>query len=459
MSVSASEAVLAPSARGAAADILVQVEIRDAFADVLLDHALTALIQDQRDRGLLTELVYGTLRWRARLDAELRSITRRPLDKTDAYLRNLLRLSLYQLRFLDKIPAYAIVSEAVALAKAAGSASAGGFVNAVLRAALREKSELSEPKPSEANIVALAEYWSHPLWLTEKWTQTYGLPEAIALLKANNQPSPLVVRANLLKGTRQELLHFFADYGVDAAPTRWSPQGIRLNSPSLVSRLPGFSSGRFQVQGEASQLVTLLLDPKPGERVLDSCAAPGGKTTHIAELMGNTGEVRAADVSAVGLQRIAANANRLGLQSVVTLEADFALIPPAMKAVQPYDRVLVDAPCSGLGTLRAHPEIKWRRRERDIARLARLQRRILQAAAALLKSGGVLVYSTCTLSREENENIIDHFLAGHQGFVLDDPARYLPLEAAALTQSGYFLGLPHRHDTEGFFAARMRKVN
>jgi len=459
MSVSASKAVSAPSVREAAADILVQVEIRDAFADVLLDNALDAPIQDQRDRGLLTELVYGTLRWRARLDAELRSIILRPLEKTDPYLRNLLRLSLYQLRFLDKIPAYAIVNEAVALAKLAAGASAGGFVNAVLRGALRNPRDMPEPETSEANIAALAEYWSHPLWLTTKWRQMYGLGETIALLKANNQPSPLVVRANLLEGTRQELLNFFDDHDVVALPTVWSPQGIRLSSPSLVSHLPGFSSGRFQVQGEASQLVTLLLDPKANERVLDTCAAPGGKTTHIAELMDNTGEVTAADVSPVGLQKIAANASRLGLQSIVTLPADFTLIPPAMQGVQPYDRVLVDAPCSGLGTLRAHPEIKWRRREKDIARLARLQRRILQSAAALLKSGGVLVYSTCTLTREENEHVIEQFLASHRGFVLDDAARYLPLEAGALTQSGYFLALPHQHGTDGFFAARMRKVD
>jgi 16S rRNA (cytosine967-C5)-methyltransferase len=371
----------------------------------------------------------------------------------------LLRLSLYQLRFLDKIPPYAIVNEAVALAKQVGGKSAGGFVNAVLRAALRQKRGSPQPEPNDADIAALGEYWSHPLWLTEKWRQMYGIGETIALLEANNQPSPLVVRANLLNGTRQELLDLFANHGVDAAPTQWSRQGIRLSSASQVSRLPGFSSGRFQVQGEASQLVTLLLDPKPGERVLDACAAPGGKTTHIAELMENTGEVTAADVSTIGLQRIAANANRLGLHSIVTLEQDFAVIPPAIPTIQPYDRVLVDAPCSGLGTLRAHPEIKWRRRESDIARLARLQRRILQAAAALLKSGGVLVYSTCTLSREENEDIVQGFLVDHRGFVLDDAARYLPLEAAALTRGGYFLALPHCHGTDGFFAARRRKVD
>jgi 16S rRNA (cytosine967-C5)-methyltransferase len=453
--VSASDHARDPSVRKTAADILFKVDVRRAYGDVLLHRALDSAGLSDRDRGLLTELVYGTLRWRGRLDAELTTLTRRALEKTDPFLRNLLRLSLYQLRFLDKIPAYAIINEAVTLAKA--RARAGGFVNAVLRRALRDKWELPLPDLKTASVAAFAEYWSHPTWLVEKWFEMFGAEEAIALLKANNQPAPLVLRANALKGTTEELIQLFRSNGIEAVPTPRSPHGIILQSRSPVTRLPGFDSGRFQVQGEASQLVAFLLGPQPGERVLDACAAPGGKTTHMAEMMDDNGEITAADISTTGLKKIAENAGRLGLCSIKTLAADFdEPLPPTMK--EPYDRVLLDAPCSGLGTLRSHPEIKWQRSEKDIARLARLQRRMLTRAASLLKLGGTLVYSTCTLTREENESVVSDFLTHHQGFVLDQAAEYLPKQAKSMARGRYFLALPQRHNTDGFFAARMRKV-
>jgi 16S rRNA (cytosine967-C5)-methyltransferase len=223
--------------------------------------------------------------------------------------------------------------------------------------------------------------------------------------------------------------------------------------------LAGYGSGLFQVQGEASQLVGFLLRPQPGERILDACAAPGGKATHIAELMRDNGEITAADISAAGLEKITANARRLGLNAIKTLAADFDRSLPPNLAAQRFDRVLVDAPCSGLGTLRSHPEIKWQRSAKDVSRLGELQRRILQRAATLLKPGGALVYSTCTLTCEENENVIDEFLASDHAFVLDEAAEYLPEQARSLSKGRYFLALPQRHNTDGFFAARMRKVS
>jgi 16S rRNA (cytosine967-C5)-methyltransferase len=452
--VSASDPAREPSVRKTATEILLKVDVRKAYGDVLLHHAQEEAGLDDRDRRLLTELVYGTLRWRGRLDAELKTLTRRPLEKTDPFLLNLLRLSLYQLRFLDKIPAYAIINEAVALAKARERARAGGFVNAVLRSALRDKWELPAPDPKPASLAA---YWSHPVWLVKKWLETFGAEETTALLKASNQPAPLILRANALKGTSEELINLFRRHGIEAAPALWSPQGIILQSPSLVSQLPGFDSGLFQVQSEASQLVAFLLGPQPGECVLDACAAPGGKTTHIAELMGDIGEVTATDISTTGLKKITANAGRLGLRSIKTLAADLNK-PFQRTARELHDRVLVDAPCSGLGTLRLHPEIKWQRSEKDIARLAQLQRRFLTRAASLLRPGGTLVYSTCTLTREENESVIEYFLANHQEFVLDEAAEYLPEQAKSMARGRYFLALPHRHNTDGFFAARLRKV-
>jgi 16S rRNA (cytosine967-C5)-methyltransferase len=224
-----------------------------------------------------------------------------------------------------------------------------------------------------------------------------------------------------------------------------------------VHRLPGYQEGWFQVQGESSQLVAYILDPRPGEKILDACAAPGGKTTHIAELMDDKGEVTATDRSLKGVVRIDENAIRLGLKSIRTLHDDMTKQVAASQE-STYDRILVDAPCSGLGTLCSHPEIKWNRGIADTIRLSDLQRKILAQAAKYLKPEGVLVYSTCTLTAQENEKVINEFLACHGGFVLEDAARYLPDQAKHLVRGKYFMALPHTHDTDGFFAARLRRA-
>jgi 16S rRNA (cytosine967-C5)-methyltransferase len=224
-----------------------------------------------------------------------------------------------------------------------------------------------------------------------------------------------------------------------------------------VDQLAGFREGLFQVQGEASQLVGYLLSAGKAERILDACAAPGGKTTHIAELMADSGEVIALDKSERGIEKIQENVARLGLASVRAAKVDVSHELPA-EFRSPYDRILIDAPCSGLGTLRSHPEIKWHRNETDIKKMSRLQKSIVDRVADYLKPGGVLVYSTCTLTKDENEKVVEDFLERHKEFVLDNAAGYLPGEASALVRGGYFMALPHRHNTDGFFAARMRKV-
>jgi 16S rRNA (cytosine967-C5)-methyltransferase len=275
-------------------------------------------------------------------------------------------------------------------------------------------------------------------------------------MRANNERTPLVLRVNLLKGTREKLLDRFLAAGIDANATPWSPQGITVLSGPAVDKLPGFADGLFQVQGEASQLVTYLLSPLPGERILDACAAPGGKCAHIAELMQDRGELIAVDPAARGIAKIRENMSRLehGLAQVVQADASEEL-PESLR--RPYDRILVDAPCSGLGTLRSHPEIKWHRNENDIRRLSRLQAKILRRVAGYLKPNGVLLYATCTLTREENEDLVEAFLAQHKEFELDDAARYLPGQATHMVRDKFFLALPQRDNTDGFFAARMRK--
>jgi 16S rRNA (cytosine967-C5)-methyltransferase len=439
------------------ADILVKVETRKAYADVLLDQTLKAKSLSSPDRALLTELTYGTLRWRGRLDAHLAPLLRRPLEKTDPFLKNLLRLSLYQFIFLDRIPDYAAVNEAVELTKSRAGGKAGGFVNGVLRNFLREAKQVAKPDLKESPINAVAEYWSHPDWLVEKWLRYFSTTETEALLQANNQEAPLVLRTNLRHGTREGLLELFQSRNIQASPAPWSPQGITVQSKGRVENLPGFHEGNFQVQGEASQLVAYLLDPQPGERILDACAAPGGKTTQIAELMDDRGVVVATDVSAKGLKRLQENAIRLRLESIRAFQADLSK-PLSRSLSQPFDRILIDAPCSGFGTLRSHPEIKWNRGEADIKRLSELQEKILVNAASNLKPGGVLVYSTCTLIDNENERVVKTFLQQQKEFVLDGATAYLPQPARSLVRDNYFMALPHKHNTDGFFAARMRKL-
>jgi len=439
------------------ADILVKVETRKAYADVLLDQTLKAKSLSSPDRALLTELTYGTLRWRGRLDAHLAPLLRRPLEKTDPFLKNLLRLSLYQFIFLDRIPDYAAVNEAVELTKSRAGGKAGGFVNGVLRNFLREAKQVAKPDLKESPINAVAEYWSHPEWLIEKWLRYFSTTETEALLQANNQEAPLVLRTNLRHRTREGLLELFQSRNIQASPAPWSSQGITVQSKGLVENLPGFHEGSFQVQGEASQLVAYLLDPQPGERILDACAAPGGKTTQIAELMDDRGEVVATDVSAKGLKRLQENATRLRLESIRAFQADLSK-PLSRSLSQPFDRILIDAPCSGFGTLRSHPEIKWNRGEADIKRLSELQEKILVNAASNLKPGGVLVYSTCTLIDDENERVVKTFLQQQKEFVLDGATAYLPQPARSLVRDNYFMALPHKHNTDGFFAARMRKL-
>jgi 16S rRNA (cytosine967-C5)-methyltransferase len=443
--------------RQLASEILLKVDTRKAYADILLDHNLKDSARSARDRALLTELVYGTLRWRGKIDARLSLYFRRPLEDTDPFVRNLLRVAFYQLLLLDKIPDYAAVNEAVELAKAHGGDKVAGFVNGVLRNFLREKDRAAEPQLPNDWQAALAIEHSHPQWLINKWLDYFGREETEALMRANNEIAPLVLRVNSCRSSREALLALLVKSGFSAVVTRWSPAGIWVQSRSVVDRLPGFPEGLFQVQGEASQLVSFLLSPQKGERILDACAAPGGKTTHIAELMADSGELIALDKSGKGIEKIRENAARLGLASLRLAKADVSHPLPAQFR-SPYDRILVDAPCSGLGTLRSHPEIKWHRNQNDIKRLSHLQKNIVDHVVNYLKPGGILVYSTCTLTDDENENVVEDFLGRHKEFVLDDAAGYLPGKARSLVRGRYYMALPHRHNTDGFFAARMRKV-
>ena len=437
-------------ARAVAHAILVRVDQTDAFADVLVADRLAGAALSPVDQALVTRLVYGTLAWRGRLDHHLRALVRTPLDALDPPVRAALRLGLYQLVFLDRIPAYAAVDASVRLARGAGRGAAG-LVNAVLRRAASAPDALALPDPGADPIERLAVEWSHPRWLVERWMAEIGADELPRLLAANNERATTAVRANRLRTTPDALRARLAADGIPTTPGVWARDALRVeHGAARVRRTTAWRDGDLAFQGEASQLIAPLLDPPPGARVLDACAAPGGKTTHAAALLRGSGTVVALDRRARGAGRIVAEARRLGADEVHVAVGD-ARRPPFAR---PFDGVLVDAPCSGLGTLRRHPELRWRRRPEDIARLATLQREILANVAPLVRPGGVLVYAVCTITREETEDVVAWFRSAHPGFVAEDARTRVP--PALVTPAGTLRTLPHRHGLDGFFAARLR---
>jgi 16S rRNA (cytosine967-C5)-methyltransferase len=297
---------------------------------------------------------------------------------------------------------------------------------------------------------------SHPRWLVEQWIGELGVEEARALLAADNEAAPTVLRVNRLRATRDSLLARLAHAGVEAEPTSFSPDGVRVRSSGDPSALPGYAEGLFALQGEASQLIAWLLGVEPHSQVLDACAAPGGKTTHIAEHLGERGMVVGSDRSRAGLEYLRATARRLGIGGIEVLNADARALPLA--ANLRFDAALVDAPCSGLGTLRQHPEIRWRRDPAQLPQLIDLQRQLIAGAAARVRPGGALVYATCTLLASENEQVVEDFVAANPDFELEHAAPLLPREARGLVdQHGYLRSWPHRDGLDGFFAARLKR--
>jgi 16S rRNA (cytosine967-C5)-methyltransferase len=444
-------------ARALAWEILQRVEAEGAYADALLGHRLHESGLAPRDRALATRLVYGTLAWQGYLDHLLAAFSRRLPETLDLPIRTLLRLAMFQICLLTRIPPFAAVNTAVELAKRSRSGAVAGLVNAVLRRAASGWWDVAFPSRDTDLAGFLSTRLAHPRWLVERWLVHYGEVETEALLRANNEPAPTVLRVNSVKVDRAHVIAEWQAGGLRAAPTRYSPVGISLDGAGTAPEtLPGHETGWLTAQGEASQLVGFLVGPRPGDRVLDACAAPGGKTTHLAELMGDRGEVVALDIHARGLERLARSAQRLGLSIVRAQIAD------AMQwriPTQAFDCVLIDAPCSGLGTLRQHPEVKWRRTPEDIRNLSTLQGQLLHRLSDAVRPGGVLVYSTCTLSRDENEAVLTAFLRERPAFTVDDPRPFLPEDARELVDGeGMLRTFPHRHGLDGFFAARLKRA-
>lgn len=409
------------------------------------------------DYAFITEAVYGTLRWRGRIDWVMGRVSRIKPERLERFILNLLRLGLYQILFMDRVPVSAAVNESVEMAKASGREEAAGFINAVLRRISDGRINMELPHSKDPPSVSVQH--SHPLWLVQRWAKELGMDETIELCRANNRIPPLCLRTNTLKTSRAKLLAEIRKEVPQAIPSPFSPEGILIDPPVPLSRIPRFREGWFQVQDESSQLVGHIVDAKPGERVLDACAAPGGKTTHLAQLMGNRGRIYAADISARRLSLLKGNCHRLGVGIVTPLRHNLEE-PVVFASEEKFDRILVDPPCSGLGTLWRNPDIKWKRKEEEISTFRGIQRAILHQLAPWLRKGGSLVYGTCTLTREENEEVLEEFIAEHRGFELEDLRRELPQRLKPLVgEDGSFRSFTHRHGMDGFFAASVKRVS
>jgi 16S rRNA (cytosine967-C5)-methyltransferase len=440
--------------RQAACDCLLAIRKESGYADRLMDKELASGQLSGPDRGLFAELVFGVLRRQGTLDHILTGLLTQPLAKLEPQALILLRLGLYQLVYLDRIPESAAVNESVNLAKQSIPRVAG-LINAVLRNYLRHKDTITFPDPVAAPAASIAARHSHPQWLVKLWFSQLGEEETERLAEAASYQPPLTLRVNTLRIQRDELLRQFAANGIGAVACPFSPHAIRVEGRHLITGLPGFREGLFVVQDEASQVASILLDPQPGERVLDACAAPGGKATHLAQLMANTGELLAMDVSRSKLPLILETAERLGISIITTRAAD--LLQSGALPANAFDRILLDAPCSGLGVIRRNPEAKWRLQPDDITRLAATQKVLLANAGRMLKPGGTLLYSTCSTSSEENELVVEDFLSHHPGFVLENLSALFPALGELFTPAGMFRAWPHRHAMDGFFAARLKK--
>lgn len=435
--------------RRLAAGVLLAVA-EGAWSDEALASAFDNARMADADRALATRLVYGTLARQRTLDHTIAALSARPLDRLDDIVLVALRLGLFQMGFLDRVPDHAAVMTSVDLvARRAGSAK--GFVNALLRRAQREG---LTPPPTSPEVTGLGVLHSHPDWLVRMWMDELpgnaadgALSELEQLLEANNEAAPTCYRA---LGSRDNALQALRDRGLDAQPGEFASTSIVIGGP--VRRVDGVAV----VQGEASQLVVELLDPQCGERVLDACAAPGGKTAAIAARVGAGGSVVACDPGRHAVERIHNALRNAGIGEGVDIQ------PCAVGALhakaESFDAVLVDAPCSGLGTLRQNPEIRWRRTPRDLDELSERQRAILAAAALLVRPGGRLVYSTCTIARIENDDIVDTFLASHPEFSREAFTKLPAGVAACCEPDGTLRTFPHRDGIDGFFAVRMTRA-
>lgn len=443
------------SAREAALKILYEVNEKGAYSNIALNKHFASREFGDLDRAFITELVYGVVKWKLRLDKTIEACSNIKLKKLSPWIINILRLGAYQLLYMSKVPASAACNESVRLAGRYGHKASAGFVNAVLRSIARGGGSDVVPDREKDPVGYLSVKYSYPQWLAEKYAGMFGMDFAESLLDAGNGTPELTVRANTLKVTANELIELLKGEGIDAVPGKYAGEAVLIKSPVSVARLESFKKGFFQVQDESSMLTAAVLAPMPGETVLDVCSAPGGKATHMAQLMNNKGTVTARDIHEHKIRLVEEAASRLGIDIIRAELHDASVFDD--NDSEKYDRVLLDAPCTGLGIIRRKPDIKWARESSDITSITQLQQRLIDIASRAVKPGGVLVYSTCTILPEENEDIIRNFIKSNYEFYGDDITAFLPPELAKHAKGCMLQLYPNRDGIDGFFMARLRR--
>lgn len=454
------------SAREYALRLLYKVESESKYSNIIRDELFNEVFLPETDKAFLNQLFFGVLSRKLTLDAIISKKSKVKPNKISPWINNTLRLGLYQIVFLDKIPVSAACSESVKLAKRYGHSASASFVNAVLRNTAREIDSLKNNSASSEELIKeileltdcssikrISILYSHPEWIVKKWISQFEEAFTEELCKANNNFPLTAIRVNANKASRQQVLDLLRQKGIKCEFTRLSDCGIVLRKGSPINEL--YNEGLYTVQDEAAMLVSKILEPKAGEIIADVCAAPGGKTTHIAELMENRGKIFAFDIYPHRVDLIDKTAKRLGISIIEPSVHDASLVNNNL--IGKCDRVLVDVPCSGLGIIRRKPEIKWFRNQTDIAEIVNIQRNILLTSSKYVKNGGRLVYSTCTINNEENEGIIEDFLRLNDNFEIDIEAMQKYCILNKNESKNYFAFYPNIQNTDGFFIAVLKK--
>ncbi|WP_088041265.1 16S rRNA (cytosine(967)-C(5))-methyltransferase RsmB [Bacillus sp. EAC] len=441
--------------REIALEALLSVYKNQSYSNLLVNNTIQKNDLSSSDSGLLTEIIYGTIQRDQLLDFYLEPFIKNQ-KKLEEWVYILIKLSLYQLHFLDRVPAHAVLNEAVEIAKKRGHKGIASLVNGVLRNiqrnGLRSIDGIKDP------IEKLSIETNHPEWLIETWVEEFGVVETRKMCEENILPPYQTARVNLMKASREEVIKMLEDEGIEVEEGNLSPFAIEIQKGN-VAYTNAFKEGYLSIQDESSMLVAQALGVSEGEHILDTCAAPGGKSTHIAELLNGTGSVTALDLHKHKVKLIQEQATRLGLENIETKALDARKAPEEFEG-RLFDRVLVDAPCSGLGVIRRKPDILLRKNASDVSNLQRVQKSILDEASKLVKPGGTLVYSTCTVGHDENIDVVNSFLNEHNDYELDQSLiEHLPskLKESKTVQKGFIQLLPHYFGTDGFFIARLRK--
>lgn len=437
------------SAREATLHILEQIDKNQSYSNLLVNHAINKYSIKGPDVGLLTEITYGTIQRKLTLDFYLQPFIKK---KVENWVRNLLRLSLYQMIYLDRVPERAAIHEAVEIAKKKGHKGIAGLVNGILRSFQRQGKPsldaISDP------IERLSIETSHPYWLVKRWSEQFGLENTKKMCETNLLPPVQTARVNTLQTTREDILHLLENDGVEAEASKIIPEGIHIKRGN-IAHTKAFKSGLLSIQDESSMLVAYALNPQSGEKILDMCAAPGGKTAHIAQKMNNEGTVIALDLHPHKIKLIEENADRLGIKTIEGLALDGRKAEERFER-ESFQRVLVDAPCSGLGVLRRKPDIKYAKKEQDLASLTTIQSALLNSAVNMVEPGGLVVYSTCTVDKVENNDTVNQFLTNHPNMELVTP-EHLPESIQPLLTDKMLQVFPHDFGGDGFFIACFKK--